>query len=238
MPKYQWFKFYATDWLADPHLRLCNAAARGVLIDLMALAHNGEPYGYVSNGGMALTEKQLVRVLAVNRQTLSKALAALELHGRIARAADDLLYIPRMVKDGAKLAQSVAHGKLGGNPKLKGRVKGRVKAEEEVEEEQKREQMVGVIYDAYPRKRNKETAFKAIRKVIAQRDPQEILAIVQEFAEAVDGADKKYVPYCSSWFNAGAYDDEDRGEWKEIGRDHNQPPLDTTAALKDWSASQ
>jgi len=38
-----WFQFWARDWLDNPDLRKCSVAARGVLADLMALAHDGVP---------------------------------------------------------------------------------------------------------------------------------------------------------------------------------------------------
>ena len=68
------------------------------------------------------------------------------------------------------------------------------------------------IYDAYPRKVGKSEAEKAIKKALAKKDHPELLEATQAFAQAVNGADKKFVPYPSTWFNRGSYDD-DRNEW-------------------------
>jgi len=123
-----WLKFYPQDWLSDSSLSLCSLAEKGLLIDIMALAHNGQPYGYVTNGGQALTEQELGRVLAVNRQTMSRAMANLKLRHRIGVTSGGAIYVPRMVKDGKQREQASKDGEKGGNPTLKGDVKGGIKS--------------------------------------------------------------------------------------------------------------
>jgi len=95
----------------------------------MCIAHSGEPYGYITSGGMAISEQDASRVLAWNRQTVSKAWAELEQNGRIARAEDGVWYIPRMVEDYAYSLQQSELGKNGGNPTLNPTLKAPLKLE-------------------------------------------------------------------------------------------------------------
>lgn len=79
---------------------------------------------------------------------------------------------------------------------------------------------VEAIYNAYPRKRGKRDALKAIRKAIAEIrkarpefDAVEwLLARVSEFAASPAGKRGEYTPYPQKWFNRGDYDD-DPAEW-------------------------
>ncbi len=73
------------------------------------------------------------------------------------------------------------------------------------------------IYQAYPRKIGKKDAQKAILKALKAKRHSELLEATKAFSEAVKGADKKFIPHPSTWFNRGSYDDE-RSEWSEAGR--------------------
>ncbi|MFH5805178.1 hypothetical protein [Alienimonas sp. DA493] len=74
------------------------------------------------------------------------------------------------------------------------------------------------IYAAYPKKAGKGQALKAIKSALKRKDGADLLASVREFAEAVDGADKQFVPYPATWFNGDRWDD-DRDVWRRMGRD-------------------
>jgi len=45
--QHPWFKFYPSDWLGNPKVRMLSPENRAALIDLMAVAHFHEPYGYL-----------------------------------------------------------------------------------------------------------------------------------------------------------------------------------------------
>lgn len=74
------------------------------------------------------------------------------------------------------------------------------------------------IYQAYPRKVGKEDAKKAIASALKGYDHAYLLDATVAFAAAVNGADKKFIPYPATWFRGGRYDD-DRAEWGRIGRE-------------------
>ena len=90
---------------------------------------------------------------------------------------------------------------------------------------------VEAIYQAYPRHTAKEYSLKCIRKalsLLARRDlPTSpdlwLYQRVVEYAVAVDGKDKQYIPQCSTWMNRGHYDD-DPAEWSVHKRGGNEPP--------------
>lgn len=90
---------------------------------------------------------------------------------------------------------------------------------------------VEAIYQAYPRHTAKEYSLKCIRKalsLLARRDlPTSpdlwLYQRVVEYAAAVEGKDKQYIPQCSTWMNRGHYDD-DPAEWSVHKSGGNEPP--------------
>jgi len=43
--KQPWLKFFPSDWRADPALRMCSLAARGLWIEMLCLMHEARPHG-------------------------------------------------------------------------------------------------------------------------------------------------------------------------------------------------
>lgn len=72
------------------------------------------------------------------------------------------------------------------------------------------------IYSAYPRKVGKKAALNAIRSALRVKTAAELLGAVKAYAEAVAewpaSERAQFVPYPSTWFNRGSYDD-DRSTW-------------------------
>lgn len=82
--------------------------------------------------------------------------------------------------------------------------------EEDKEEEREEEKKSGIeleIYEAYPKKKNKEDALKAISKALKKLSGSELLARTKRFAELRKTQDPQFTPYPASWFNAGGYED-------------------------------
>lgn len=63
--EHDWFKMYPLHWLGDSLLRLCSPAARGTLIDLMCLAQDGKPVGYVNASGIPLSDPEIAQILNI-----------------------------------------------------------------------------------------------------------------------------------------------------------------------------
>ena len=74
-----------------------------------------------------------------------------------------------------------------------------------------------IFWDAYPKKKSKETARKAFDKAIKKTDLQTILDAVEKQKTTSDWMDHggQYVPYPATWLNAGAWEDEIKEE--EVG---------------------
>lgn len=94
---------------------------------------------------------------------------------------------------------------------------------------------IELLYGLYPRKVHKISAKKAIRKaanVVMKGDPDhpamplvEALDFLAQrltlYAQAVQGSDRKYIPHPASWFNSGAFWDDER-EWPNVGSSYHQ----------------
>lgn len=111
-----WLKFYPTDWRADPALRMCSLAARGLWMEMLCIMHEAEPYGSLRVNGRPVTEKQLS---ALAGGEVGDLLCELEDAGVFSRDDDGTVYSRRMQRDAEKAARDKANGKGGGNPSLK-----------------------------------------------------------------------------------------------------------------------
>jgi hypothetical protein len=119
-----WIKWYPTDWRADPRLRMCSLAARGLWIDLLGYMHEGEPYGYLTINDLPPSIEDVAALVGRPLGEVRRAMA--ELKARQVFSSDALqgtLYSRRMVRDNEKADRDRRNGKGGGNPKLKGEVK-------------------------------------------------------------------------------------------------------------------
>lgn len=121
-----WMKFYPADWRADPRLRMCSLAARGLWIDLMSYMHEGRPYGYLTIDSVVPDVTNIAALVARPVSEVRKALIELEAKQVFSRAENGAIYSRRMVRDKAKAEADAANGKGGGNPNLRPEVNGGV----------------------------------------------------------------------------------------------------------------
>lgn len=68
---------------------------------------------------------------------------------------------------------------------------------------------IEAIYKAYPKKKGKGAADRAIRSALKKLPFDNLLQAVRKFAEAEKGKDPKYIPYPATWFNQERWLDED-----------------------------
>lgn len=97
----RWMKFWPQDWQRDPALRSCGAAARGLWMDLICIAHEGEPYGHVTINGKAATAKQLGSITGTGEKEATRLIAELEAAGVFSRSDEGTIFSRRMVRDNA-----------------------------------------------------------------------------------------------------------------------------------------
>jgi hypothetical protein len=113
-----WLKFYPSDWRADPALRMCSMAARGLWVEMLCLMHEAEPYGSLRVNKQPVNDKQLASLCGVSVKDVSKALEELETAGVFSRDDHGVVYSRRMVRDKANADRDKENGRGGGNPNL------------------------------------------------------------------------------------------------------------------------
>lgn len=93
------FQFYPGDWLRSTGLRSCSIAARGLWIEMLALMHEGEPYGHLKVGKKAIDEATLARMVGAGQDEITGLIGELETAQVFSRAANGTIYSRRMVRD-------------------------------------------------------------------------------------------------------------------------------------------
>jgi len=85
MARMPWFSFYPGDWLSDSNLSRCSIYARGLWIDVLALAYQCENPGILASDGKPWSDDQIC--LAIRGGKLKEKLAALDelLQAKVAR---------------------------------------------------------------------------------------------------------------------------------------------------------
>ena len=121
-----WSKFYWSDWRADPRLRMCSLAARGLWVELCGLAHEAEPYGHVLVAGRVPSPEQLASLVGAPLKAVLAALKELDAAEVFSRTDAGVIYSRRMVRDREREEKDKANGKGGGNPHLKAKHNGGV----------------------------------------------------------------------------------------------------------------
>lgn len=138
-----WLKFYPSDWRADPALRMCSLAARGLWMEMLCLMHEATPRGSLLVNGRPIDGKQLAALCGVALRDVVACISQLEAAGVFSREDNRTIYSRRMRRDDEKAERDKANGKGGGNPTLKGGVNPPVKAQIPEARDQKPEQQEG-----------------------------------------------------------------------------------------------
>lgn len=216
-PHLPYIKWFPTDWRADPRLRMCSLAARGLWIDLIGYMHEAEPYGHLTINGTEPTLQDIASLVGRPLGEVRKAMA--ELEQRQVYSTDALqgtIYSRRMVRDKAKAEKDRENGKGGGNPKLKGGVNPPDKtqspeARDQIPEKKTRSAGADVrdenfeaFWAAYP-KRNGDNPKAPSAKLFfgavkAGADPQEIIDAAKKFATAESkNIGTQFIPQTVKW---------------------------------------
>lgn len=115
--------------MKDTQLRIVSSGARGLWIDMLCLAWDSDPRGYLQTAtGKPLNTEQITRSTGnCSLEDVARWIAELEDSGVFSRSATGVIYCRRMVRDEHKRRLCQEAGKKGGNPTLKGQAKGQVK---------------------------------------------------------------------------------------------------------------
>lgn len=112
-------KFYPAKWRADPALKNCSLAARGLWIEMLCIMHEAPRRGFLMVKGVVVTDRQLSFQAGAPIREVATLIAELEAAGVFSRDFDGTIYSRRMCDDEEKLEIDRANGKTGGNPRLK-----------------------------------------------------------------------------------------------------------------------
>jgi hypothetical protein len=118
-PRQPYMKWYPSDWRADPGVRMCSLAARGLWIELIGYMHEGEPYGYLTVSGVSPSIDDIAALVGRPLSEVRKAMTELEQRQIFSRDAGTI-FSRRLVRDKAKADKDRENGKGGGNPHLTG----------------------------------------------------------------------------------------------------------------------
>lgn len=113
-----WFKWFPSDWRADPALHVCSLAARGLWIEMLGIMHEASPRGSLLISGKAPTVEQLAAVVGASASDVSALLSELESAHVFTRRKNGVIVSRRMEKDEEKTRKNRENGKKGGNPSL------------------------------------------------------------------------------------------------------------------------
>lgn len=102
MSRRPWFPFYPADWLGDQRLMMCSLPARGLWLDMMALMHDGEPYGHLAYGGRPLAPEELARARGISGRQCQRLLGELLGNGVCGQTENGTYFSRRMVRDQAE----------------------------------------------------------------------------------------------------------------------------------------
>lgn len=117
-PSDPWMKFYPSDWRADPALRSCSLAARGLWVECMCIMHEASPYGHLKVNGRPVLDDTLAVLVGCLPDQLPALLGELESAGVFSRASDGTIYSRRMTRDIKKSNTARINGSKGGNKAL------------------------------------------------------------------------------------------------------------------------
>ncbi|WP_245506237.1 hypothetical protein [Rhizobium ruizarguesonis] len=208
-----WLKFFPSDWRADPSLRMCSIAARGLWIEMLCVMHEATPRGTLRVNGKPVSDKQMA--ILAGCSNITGLLQELEEAGVFSREPDGTIFSRRMMRDVEKAEQDKANGRKGGNPTLKAGVnpqlngddkaqKPEARSQSSLRSEDARETDFDQFWEVYPNKVGEPAARKAFSRAASRATVAEIIRGASEYAAKTDDR---------QWCNPATWLSEDR--WKD-----------------------
>jgi hypothetical protein len=99
-------------------LRRCSVAARGLWIEMLCVATQFEPYGYLAEGDRPLTAEEIAVMVGAKPAEVRRLTNELERRGVFSRDALGRIYSRRLVREAEALQRLRKNGAKGGNPNL------------------------------------------------------------------------------------------------------------------------
>jgi len=114
-----WLKWYPGDWRRDPALQSCSIAARGLWHEILMIAHDCTPYGFLKIGDKSPDNPSIARMTGCDEAQVARLLDELHSAGVFSRDEHGTIYSRRMVSDEKNRVRGVENGVKGGNPALR-----------------------------------------------------------------------------------------------------------------------
>lgn len=220
MGKNPWMKFYPTDWRADPKLRMCSLAARGLWMELIAVAHEASPYGHVLVNGNAPDIAALARMVGVSESEMQSLVDELDRNGVFSRTRGGIIYSRRMVRDAKKSAtgrkyvqrrwaQDTESVEEKPPPNRSPNRSPNTKKPEARSQKEYIHQFEDEFWPLCPRKVGKGQARKAYLTALKKTSHEEIVAGMRRYAVAVKETEPEFIAHPSTWLNGERWSDEE-----------------------------
>jgi len=114
------FQFYPSDWRKDTALQFCSLPARGLWVEMMCIAHECEPYGFLVVNGKPMTPAQIGRLVGIGERECKKLLDELFDAGVPSKTEEGVIFSRRMVRDEEIRNKRAAGGNAGAEHGSKG----------------------------------------------------------------------------------------------------------------------
>lgn len=235
MSKLPAFQFYPGDWMKDPNLRRCSAAARGIWMDLLCLMFECADRGRLVTNSVTWTLQDAAQAISGDTKENLSLIQELLDKGVAHQDENGVIYSKRLLRDenkrvGNKERQHDFRESQKSNGKSNAYVTHHVTTMSEDEVEDENEDVVGVkkqlldsaveeIWQLYPRKVSKKQGISAIRAAIDRESKAlelpgaiDYLNIqTEKFFKAVspyiqDEFMLGKCPHGATWFNDSRYD--------------------------------
>lgn len=252
--KHPWLKFYPSNWRADPALRMCSLAARGLWMEMLCIMHEAIPRGSLLVNGLPVSGKQLASLCGAPLIETVRLMGELAGSGVFSRETDGTIYSRRMRIDEARAQRDKANGAIGGNPSLKQGVNphdnGEDKAkklEDRIQNPEKKKDSRAVadatrpiagdrfpeFWEAYPKRDGanpKKPAHKSFSAAVKSgHDPQGMIDAARRYRAALRGKNQEstsYVAQAQTWLHQARWEDYPAPSPIEISADPKPPEPD------------
>lgn len=109
-------QFYPGDWRRDLALRTCTIGARGLLIELMCVMHDGDPYGHLAVAGVGLSDEEASAAVGISTTEYRRYVRELLQKRVLSQNTDNMIYSRRMVRDEVRRNAAAAGGAQSNSP--------------------------------------------------------------------------------------------------------------------------
>lgn len=230
-------KYYPRDWRADPRLRMCSLAARGLWADLLGYMHEAEPYGHLLIDNKKPDINNIASLVGRPLTEVRRAMAELSEHGVYSLSDNEVIFSRRMVRDAVKDAKDRANGKGGGNPSLTGKDKGGVNPQDKAPDKAQKPEARGKNSEANASSvcvSSSATSFSELRETQVERSSgrrKQKTPLPQDFETVADrGIARKL-----GWPEIRI--DQQIQAFCDSARAHSRVYADWQAAWKNWCRS-